>query len=229
MKGYYFITDSKLSRAGNVSDVQNAVAAGVEVIQYRHKDASTAELFAEAAVLRKLCHRTLFLVNDRVDIALALPADGVHLGQEDLPFQHARKLLGRGKTIGLTVHSLAEARQAEAAGADYLGVSPIFTTQTKADAGPPGGIRLIQEIKRVVKIPVIAIGGINLANAADVVRAGADGLCAISAVVCGKDVRAEIEKYQGLFPRFETPEPRPCDGPRIQSGLPSTRQNFQTP
>jgi thiamine-phosphate pyrophosphorylase len=208
MKGYYFITDSKLSRAGNVSDVQNAVAAEVEVVQYRRPDASTAELFAEAAVLRKLCHRTLFLVNDRVDIALAVQADGVHLGQKDLPLPAARKLLGQGKTIGLTVHSLAEARQAEAAGADYLGVSPIFTTQTKADAGPPAGIQLIQQIKSAVKIPLIAIGGINLANAPEVVRAGADGLCAISAVVSREDVRAEIEKFQRLFRQF-APETQP--------------------
>ncbi len=199
MKGYYFITDSKLSRAGNVSDVQNAVAAGVEVVQYRRPDASTSELFAEAAVLRKLCHRTLFLVNDRLDIALAVQADGVHLGQADLPLPAARKLLGQGKTIGLTVHSLAEARQAEAAGADYLGVSPIFTTQTKVDAGPPAGIQLIQQIKRVVKIPLIAIGGINLANAPEVIQAGADGLCAISAVVSRENVRAEIGKFQRLF------------------------------
>ncbi|MGA2785919.1 MAG: thiamine phosphate synthase [Verrucomicrobiota bacterium] len=199
MKGYYFITDSKLSRAGNVSDVQNAVAAGVAVVQYRRPDASTAELFAEAAVLRKLCRRTLFLVNDRVDIALAVEADGVHLGQNDLPLPVARKLLGQGKTIGLTVHSLAEARQAEAAGADYLGVSPIFPTQTKADAGPPAGIQLIQQIKRAVKIPLVAIGGISLANAPEVIRAGADGLCAISAVVSREDVQAEIEKFQRLF------------------------------
>ena len=199
MKGYYFVTDSKLSRAGNVSDVQNAVAAGVEVVQYRRKDASTAELFAEAAVLRKLCRQTIFLVNDRVDIALAVQADGVHLGQEDLPLPAARKLLGRGKIIGLTVHSFAEARQAEVAGADYLGVSPIFTTQTKADAGQPAGIELIRQIRSAVKIPLIAIGGINLANAPEVIRAGADGLCAISAVVSGEDVRAEIEKFQRLF------------------------------
>jgi thiamine-phosphate pyrophosphorylase len=208
MKGYCFITDSKLSRAGNVSDVQNAVAAGVEAVQYRRKDASTAELFAEAAVLRKLCHRALFLVNDRVDIALAVQADGVHLGQEDLPLPAARKLLGQGKIIGLTVHSLAEARQAEAAGADYLGVSPIFTTQTKADAGPAAGIPLIRQIKSAVKIPLIAIGGINLANAPEVIRAGADGLCAISVVVSREDVRAEIEQFQRLFRPFVT-EPRP--------------------
>ena len=199
MKGYYFVTDSQLSRAGNVSDVQNAVAAGVAVVQFRRKDASTAELFAEAAVLRTLCRRTLFLVNDRVDIALAVQADGVHLGQDDLPLPVARKLLGQEKTIGLTVHSLAEARQAEAAGADYLGISPIFTTQTKADAGQPAGIQLIREIRNAVKLPLVAIGGINLANAPEVIRAGADGLCAISAVVSREDVRGEIEKFQQLF------------------------------
>jgi thiamine-phosphate pyrophosphorylase len=199
VKGYYFITDSKLSRVGNVSDVQNAVAAGVEAVQYRRPDASTAELFAEAAGLRKLCHRTLFLINDRVDIALAVEADGVHLGQNDLPLPAARKLLGHGKIIGLTVHSLDEARQAEAAGADYLGVSPIFTTQTKSNAGPPAGIQLIRQIKNAVKVPLIAIGGINLANAPEVIRAGANGLCAISAVVSQDDVRAEIEKFQRLF------------------------------
>ena len=199
MNGYYFITDSKLSRAGNVSDVQSAVAAGVNVVQYRQPDASATELFAEAAALRKLCRRTLFLVNDRVDIALAVQADGVHLGQEDLPLTAARKLLGREKIIGLTVHSLDEARQAEAAGADYLGISPIFTTQTKADAGRPAGIQLIRQIKRAVKIPLVAIGGINLANAPEVVQSGADGLCAISAVVSREDVRGEIEKFQRIF------------------------------
>jgi thiamine-phosphate diphosphorylase len=138
-------------------------------------------------------------VNDRVDIALAVGADGVHLGQEDLPIEIARKLLGRKKVIGLTVHSLAEARQALAAGADYLGVGPIFATLTKPDAGPPAGIQLIRQIKRAVKIPLVAIGGINLANAPEVIRAGADGLCAISAVVSGEDVRTEVGKFQRLF------------------------------
>jgi thiamine-phosphate pyrophosphorylase len=199
VKGYYFITDSKLSRAGNVSDVRNAVAAGVAAVQYRRPEASDADLFAKAVVLRKLCRGTLFLVNNRVDIASAVEADGVHLGQDDLPIPAARKLLGRGKIIGLTVHSVDEARCAEAAGADYLGVSPIFTTQTKADAGPPAGIQLIRQIRAVVKIPLVAIGGINLANAPEVIRAGADAICAISAVVSREDVRAEIEKFQRLF------------------------------
>ncbi len=199
MKGYYFITDADMSLAGNYSDVQNAVAAGVEVVQYRCKKASTKDLCLEAGVLKRLCQKTLFLINDRVDVALAVDADGVHLGQEDMPLLQARRLLGRGKIIGLTAHDLVEAREAEKAGADYLGVSPIFATQTKADAGLPVGIRLIQEIKAVVGIPLIAIGGITLANAPDVIRAGADGLCAISATVSRENVRGEIQKFQRLF------------------------------
>lgn len=199
MRGYYFITDLKWSRAGNASDVQNAAAAGVAVVQYRRSGTSDAEWFAEAAALKKLCRRVPFLVNNRVDVALAVEADGVHLGQDDLPPAVARKLLGRGKIIGLTVHSREEARQAEAAGADYLGVSPIFSTQTKPDAGPPAGIQLIRQIRAAVKIPLVAIGGINLINAPAVVQAGADALCAISAVVQAEDVRAEIGKFQSVF------------------------------
>ncbi len=142
---------------------------------------------------------TIFLINDRVDIALATEADGVHLGQSDMPCLAARKLLGQEKIIGVTVHSLAEALQAESMGADYLGVSPIFQTATKPDAGKPAGIRLIEEIRAQVDIPLIAIGGINHCNAGEVVRAGADGLCAISCVVAKENVRDEIKKFQEIF------------------------------
>ncbi len=130
MRGYYFITDSKLSRAGNISDVSMAVACGVGVVQYRNKNAKTREMYEEAVCLREICRDTLFLINDRVDVALAVNADGVHLGQSDMPCEAARKLLGEEKIIGITVHNLAEAVQAESIGADYLGVSPIFQTAT---------------------------------------------------------------------------------------------------
>lgn len=200
LRGYYFITDASLSRAGNVSDVTSAVAAGVDAVQYRCKDGSSAALYAEAAALRALCRGPLFVINDRVDIALAVAADGVHLGQDDLPLPVARKLLGPDKLIGLTVHSVEEARAAEVTGADYLGVSPIFATQTKPDAGPPAGIELIRRIKAAVKLPLVAIGGIHLGNAPEVVRAGADCLCALSAVLTQADVAGEIRKFQRLFP-----------------------------
>ncbi|MCX6680380.1 MAG: thiamine phosphate synthase [Methanothrix sp.] len=201
MKGYYFITDSKLSRAGNENDVLQAVACGVEVIQYRNKNRETRQMYEEAVRLREICRDSdsIFLINDRVDIALATDADGVHLGQSDMPCLAARKLLGQERIIGVTVHNLAEALQAENMGADYLGVSPIFQTATKLDAGKPAGIRLIEEIRGHVDIPLIAIGGINHCNASEVVSAGADGLCAISCVVAKENVMDEIKKFQEIF------------------------------
>jgi thiamine-phosphate pyrophosphorylase len=199
MRGYYFITDASLSRAGNPSDVANAVAVGVRVVQYRCKAGGTKDLVAEARQLRELCRGTRFVVNDRVDVALEVAADGVHLGQEDLSYHEARKLLGPGKIIGITVHTVAEALTAQTWGADYLGVAPIFATATKTDAGAPMGVKLVTEIRRRVNLPLMAIGGITLDNAPLVIAAGADGVCAISAVVTKNDVRAEIEKFQALF------------------------------
>jgi thiamine-phosphate pyrophosphorylase len=199
MKGYYFITDCGLSRAGSISDVQQAEACGVSVVQYRNKNAETREMYEEALRLREICRNSLFLINDRIDIALAVDADGVHLGQSDMPYAAARKMLGPEKIIGITVHNLTEALEAQGLGADYLGVSPIYQTATKTDAGKPAGIILIEEIRSKVEIPLIAIGGINLANAPEVVRAGADGVCAISAVVAKENVGEEIKRFQELF------------------------------
>ncbi|PIV11976.1 MAG: thiamine phosphate synthase [Candidatus Omnitrophica bacterium CG12_big_fil_rev_8_21_14_0_65_43_15] len=199
IKGYYFITDSGISRKGNVSDVKNAVRAGVKVIQYRNKNIDSGVLYREALKLRKIVKKAVFLINDRADIALAVGADGVHIGQSDLPYEKARKILGKNKIIGVTAHNVKEAMAAERAGADYLGVSPVFATRTKKDAGFAAGIDIIKKIKKRVKIPVVAIGGINLSNAKSVVDAGADSLCAISAVVTRKDVKREIEKFQALF------------------------------
>ena len=199
MKGYYFITDCLLSRAGNAADVKAAVAAGVEAIQYRNKCARSKTLYEEALSLKKLCRGAQFIVNDRVDIALAVDAAGVHLGQEDMPPGAARRLLGTRRIIGVTVHDEAQARRAQRLGADYLGVSPVFPTRTKPDAGEAQGVALIRRIRKCVRIPVVAIGGITLVNAPLVIAAGADALCAISAVVTKADVKAEIRKFQALF------------------------------
>ncbi len=199
MRGYYFITDATLSRAGNISDVKCALKAKVEVVQYREKNKSTREAFEEALQIRNICKDALFLVNDRLDLAMAVGADGVHLGEADLPYAAARKLLGPGKIIGLTVHTLEQAIEAKRLGAHYIGVSPIFRTDTKQDAGRPVGVELIRKIKERTSLPVVAIGGIDLFNASKVIAAGADGLCAISAVVTKQDVRREIEKFQKLF------------------------------
>ncbi len=199
ISGYYFITDANLSRSGNISDVKNALKAKVNIVQYREKNKGTIDMYKEALELRRICKDIVFLINDRVDIALAVNADGVHMGDDDLPFSVVRKLLGKKKIIGVTVHNLKEAQIAENLGANYIGVSPIFATQTKSDAGKPVGVKLISQIRKRIGIHIIAIGGINLSNADEVIAAGADGLCAISAVVAKYEVKTEIEKFQALF------------------------------
>lgn len=202
LNGYYFITDTGLSCSGNPADVAAAVSAGVSVVQYRCKVADTRLLYEDALALRALCRgtATAFVVNDRVDIALAVGADGVHLGQDDMPIGPARRLLGPDKIIGLTVHDLAEARAAAAAGADYLGVSPIFATATKPDAGPAAGLSLLKEIRAAnLGLPLVAIGGISLTNAPAVIAAGADMVCAISAVVADSNPAGAMSAFQQLF------------------------------
>jgi len=200
IKGYYFITDAELSKNGNESDVGKAVGAGVTVIQHRRKLDDTETFIEEAKILKKICKgKSLFIINDRVGIALSVDADGVHLGQGDMPYDTARKLLGKDKIIGVTVHDVKEAIQAENKGANYLGVSPIFATTTKSDAGKPCGVEVIKEIKKNCKVPIVAIGGITLDNAKEAVQAGADAICAISAVVTKDDVRKEIKRFQFLF------------------------------
>lgn len=199
IRGYYFITDSGLSISGNLSDVKQSLKANISVVQFRNKNASTRDLYEEALVIRRICDKTIFLINDNVDIALAVGADGVHLGNSDLPYRIARQLLGKDKIIGLTVHSLDDALAAQEMGADYIGAAPIFPTTTKTDAGESLGIEGLKEICERVSIPVVAIGGINLSNAQSVIDAGADAICAISAVVTKPDVCAEVKKFQELF------------------------------
>jgi thiamine-phosphate pyrophosphorylase len=199
LRGFYFITDKTLSRGGNISDVSNAVAAGVGVVQYRDKGATAKEMCDESQKLRFLCKDILFIVNDRIDVALATGAGGVHLGQDDMPYSQARRILGKQKIIGITVHNIKEAEEAYRLGADYLGVSPIFKTATKSDAGQPAGVNLVKEIRKVVPIPLVAIGGITLQNTPLVIAAGAEAVCAISDVVTKESVKTEIEKFQRLF------------------------------
>ncbi|WP_407356535.1 thiamine phosphate synthase [Methanolobus sp. WCC5] len=199
MKGFYFITDANLSLAGSRSDVRAAAKAGAKIIQYRRKEGTTASLYKEARELKSLCKDAKFIVNDRVDIALAIDADGVHVGRDDLPVKVVRYLLGPDKILGVTVRDLEEAVQAEKEGADYLGVGPVYYTSTKKDAGPPAGIQLIRNVRNVCRLPVVAIGGITLENADEVIKAGADMICAVSATVAEPDVGKAVSDFQKLF------------------------------
>ena len=201
MRGYYFITDSTCSAAGTKCDVQDALAAGVKIIQYRNKGGETRILYDEALFMRNLClkNRARLIINDRIDIALAVDADGVHIGQDDMPYSEARRLLGKDRIIGVTVHTIEEALFAQDSGADYLGVSPVFATATKLDAGAPCGVEGLRAIRKCTGLPIAAIGGIDLTNAGLVIEAGADMVCAISAVVTKPDVAAQIRRFQKEF------------------------------
>jgi len=199
MRGFYFITDSNLSLNGNISDVKGAVSCGVKFIQYREKNATTSFLYKEALILRKICKGVKFIINDRVDIALAVDADGVHLGKDDLPIKVARKLLGKDKIIGISVKNLKDAIYAQEQSANYISIGPIFFTTTKKNAHKPVGISIIKEIKKNIDIPVVAIGGINLENAKSVIEAGADCICAISAVIGKPNLKEIIKNFNNLF------------------------------
>jgi thiamine-phosphate pyrophosphorylase len=197
---FYFVTDSKLSKNGTFSDVKNAIEAGCKIIQYREKNKSTKEMITEAFEIKRLCgDNVIFLVNDRIDVALAVEADGVHIGQDDMPISLARKLLGAEKIIGLSTSNLEEAIEAEKSGADYVGLGPIFNTSTKKDAGIGIGSETIKKVKNAIKLPVVAIGGINKENCMSVIEAKADSLVAISAVVCSEDVKREIKDFMELI------------------------------
>lgn len=196
----YLVTDSALCGSRGVpATVEAAIAGGVTVVQLRDPNATGAELFAAATALRDLLRPAgiPFIVNDRLDVALAARADGVHLGQSDLPVREARRLAGQDFLIGLSVSTITEAVQAQELPVDYLGIGPVFATPTKTDAAPALGLPGTAEIVRVTAHPTVAIGGINTANAADVAATGVDGLCVVSAICAAPDPAAaarELEK-----------------------------------
>lgn len=186
----YLVTDRGLSRGRPTPDiVRAAVRGGVTCVQLREKACSTREFIAEALAVRDfLKSRGIpLIINDRVDIALAVGADGVHLGQGDMPLSMARSILGKSKIIGISAESLRDAVEAESAGADYLGVSPIFATPTKTDTAAPLGLEGLRAIRREVKLPLVAIGGLNASNAAAVIAGGADGVAVVSTIVAAED------------------------------------------
>ena len=197
-RALYLITDRTTSSLNLTEITQRAVRAGIKTIQLREKNMTKKELYKEALSIRKftLKHRAAFIINDYVDIALAVNADGVHLGQEDMPIREARKLLGENKIIGISTHSLKQAVDAQRAGADYIGFGPIFKTSTK-DAGSPKGIESLIEIKKHIKIPVVAIGGITAGNASLVFETGADAAAAVSGILTG-DIKTNTRKFLSI-------------------------------
>jgi len=197
-RGFYFITDSTLTKNGVMEDVRKALSAGVVFVQYREKLKSFEEREAEARRILDLCReaRVPLLINDDVELCRRIGADGVHLGQEDTPAKDARSVLGPHAVVGVSVLTDEEAREAEAAGADYMAASSVFPTKTKPDASPPVGIEGIKRIRSVTGLPLAAIGGISLDNVAAVVEAGADMVCAISASLKDGKVEENIQRIK---------------------------------
>ncbi|MEW6571098.1 MAG: thiamine phosphate synthase [Nitrospirota bacterium] len=186
LDGLCFITDRKICDLSCKEMVLQALKAGIRWVQYREKDLSRRSIYEESVELRRITRKfdALFIVNDHVDIASAVGADGVHLGQEDLPFKNARKILGKDKIIGISTHDLEQAKEAEAQGADYIGFGPVFHTLTK-DAGSPKGIEILTQIRKQVRIPIVAIGGINHENIRSVLGTRVDAVAVASAMLKG--------------------------------------------
>lgn len=197
----YLITEEKLSAGrSSLEVVREAIAGGVDVIQLRDKDLSLRERFSLGIELKKITEQAGvdFIVNDRVDLALALDADGIHLGQDDFPVNEARNILGEDKIIGISAYTLEESVLAEAGGADYLGVGAVFSTDSKkVDEDKNGiGISGIRRISEKSNIPIVAIGGLNKENCCQVIRSGADTISVISAITKAVNIAEETKIFK---------------------------------
>jgi len=200
----YVITDETISGGLSHTEIaRQAITGGADVIQLRDKTRGCRDLITIAREIREITRKThtRFIMNDRLDVALACGADGVHLGQEDLRGDVVRQIAPPGFVIGTSVGSVAEAVQAEQDGADYLALSPTFATVSKDDAGPGHGLAVLAAVCSRVTIPVVAIGGITRANVRDVIDAGASGVAVISVVVGSPDIPAAAREMKGLINR----------------------------
>lgn len=206
----YVVTDANLSNGLSHSQIAElSCRGGADVIQLRDKDIDDAEFMRYAREIKRICDRygSIFIVNDRFDLALQCEADGAHLGQSDYPIAEARKRAPEGFILGCSVGSPEEAVKAERDGADYVALSPVFDSSSKLDAGHGHGLETLREIRKAVKIPVLAIGGINKDNAASVVEAGAEGLAVISAVVSQPDVEKAARELREIIIRASKARP----------------------
>lgn len=192
----YLVTDEACLHGRPLLEcVEEALAAGVTLVQYRAKAADGGVLYAEACKLKELCDKysVPLIINDRLDIALAVGAAGVHLGQDDLPCAVARRLLGEDFIIGVSAHNPAEAVQAVSEGADYLGCGAVFGTATKHDVAKLG-LENLRAIRKAVAVPMVGIGGITADNYAEVLATGADGAAIVSGILAQDDIGAVVKK-----------------------------------
>lgn len=205
--GLYLILDVDASPGRSLPDLlKQAAEGGARIFQYRNKTASMLEAYRQAVLLRKVATDAgaRLLINDRCDLALAVDADGVHLGQQDLPIHMARAMLGPDKLIGISTHTDAQVTAATASGADYLGFGPIFSPGSKRDHDPVVGVDGLRRIRRLTSLPVFAIGGIAHDHVRSIMEAGADGVAVISAVAQAQDVTTVTRAFVS---QFRSPDP----------------------
>lgn len=194
----YLVTDHNCLRGRDFLDcIDAALRGGVTLVQLREKDTGGKLFLARAVAVKALCdkYKVPLLINDRIDIAMAIGAAGVHLGQEDIPLETARRLLGAEAIIGISAHNHEEVRLAEQGGADYLGMGAIFPTGSKTDAAEIG-LEGLRELKKATRLPVVGIGGIKAENYASVRAAGAEGAAIISGILGADDIEDEIKKLK---------------------------------
>lgn len=187
---FHLLTDTRLqTQFSHLELAELAIAGGADTIQFREKGGETKQMIRVAAEMRELCKRAgvTFIIDDRVDVAIASHADGVHLGQNDFPILLARKLLGEEAIIGGSASNMEEARKCLLEGADYIGFGPVYHTTSKEDAGAAGGLGLLKQVVEEIPLPIIAIGGITRDNTPLVIQAGVHGIALISAFCCQKD------------------------------------------
>jgi thiamine-phosphate pyrophosphorylase len=203
LTGLYIILDPSVRPDRPLTEVLEAsVEAGAGIFQYRNKLAPMKEAYAEALALRRLAHRfgVLFIVNDRCDLALAVDAEGVHLGQGDLPTELARTVMGPDKLIGLSTHNAEQVETAERLKPDYIGFGPIFQPGSKQDHDPVVGIEGLCAVRARTSRPIFAIGGITVENVGEVMRAGANGIAVISAVLKAADIKRAVSDFLAQMP-----------------------------
>jgi thiamine-phosphate pyrophosphorylase len=194
--GLYLVTEDAAPSERRLRAVEQAIAAGARVVQLRDKGTPKKRLLDEALAMKKICARlgAVFVVNDDAALAWACDADGLHIGQDDLPPIHARRLLGEGKLIGLSVSTLSEAVEADSLPVDYIGVGAIYATPTKVDA-ELGGLDLMREVRCASAKPLVGIGGIDATNAPDVFAAGADAVAVVRGVFGQQDVPGAVHRF----------------------------------
>jgi len=212
MKGVYIVTDQASCLHHSLEAVVlEAARAGVCLVQLREKTIDTRSFLNKALTLKSILEpfRIPLIINDRVDIALASGANGVHIGQSDMPYKTARRLMGPDSIIGLSVETWEDVITAQDLSVDYIGVSPVFSTPTKTDTKEPWGIAGLERIKAYSRHPLVAIGGINLSNTARVIRAGADSIAVVSAICSAENPFEATRRLGSYFQQTRTPQENP--------------------